>query len=91
MHRSACFGVCRYYRGAVVLLVFCAALFLGFLASIMPSGMNVPAVGVSIKTVLYTATCDFFLVAPLMAPRCLWLAPEAVVSFFGCLGGRNKV
>jgi hypothetical protein len=27
----------------------------------------------------------------LMVPRCLWLAPEALVSFFGCLGGRNKV
>ncbi len=91
MHRSARFGVCRYYGGAVVLLVLCAASFLGFLASIMPSGMNVPAVGVSIKTLLYPVTCDFVLVAPLMAPRFLWLAPEAVISFFGCLGGRNKV
>jgi len=91
VHRSVSFGVCRCYCGAVVLLVFCAASFLGFLASIMPSGMNVPAVGVSIKTLSYPVTCDFFLVAPLMAPRCLWLAPEAVVSFFGCLGGRNKV
>jgi hypothetical protein len=91
VHRSARFGVCRYYGGAVVLLVFCAASFLGFLESIMPSGMNVPAVGVSIKTLLYPELAIFFLVAPLMAPRCLWLAPEAVVSFFGCLGGRNKV
>jgi hypothetical protein len=48
MHRSVCFGVCCYYCGAVVLLVFCAASFLGFLASIMPAGMNVPAVGVLI-------------------------------------------